>query len=70
MAAIAAKRNVLEMPGEFGASRARCQATFMNLIPEMRPHVISDLWNTALLEFEGPRMLRLLFTGRALELYR
>ena len=55
MAAIAAKRRVLEMPGEFGAARTRCQAAFMNLIPEMRPN---NLPSSVSLVFSPSRALR------------
>ncbi len=53
MGASAPERHVLEMPGDFGASRLQSRAIFLNLILNRRRHVISDLWEAALPEFKS-----------------
>src|SRR6266404_3303824 len=52
MGASDARRGVLELPGEFAASRLHSRVDFLRLVLRLRPHVVTDLWERALPEFK------------------
>lgn len=52
MTTINKKQSVVEMPGELGKSCLMGRVAFLKWIQVLRPHVLSDLWDTCMFEYQ------------------